>query len=321
MLDPLVLPFLASFLAAALLTPLVGRAAARAGRISPPNPNVDGHTRATPHLGGVAVFLATMPFLLSGRHAAWAAGAGLAMLVGLADDLRPLSPRGKLLGQAAAAGVMVAGGIRFDLSGVLALDAALTVVWLVFVPNAFNVTDMMDGLAAGTGGIAAVGFAVALTVLGRAESAPVAAALAGGLFGFLVHNFHPARIFMGDTGSLFAGSVLGVSAVLAQREGAGLGGILLLGFPLFEAIFLIVVRTRQGRRWYLASRDHTAQRLVQAGFSIRGAVLLLYAAAACCGMGALFAVGRTTSVSSLVAGVAAGCGLLAGWRLAKVRMG
>jgi UDP-GlcNAc:undecaprenyl-phosphate GlcNAc-1-phosphate transferase len=109
--------------------------------------------------------------------------------------------------------------------------------------------------------------------------------------------------------------------VLAQREGAGLGGILLLGFPLFEAIFLIVVRTRQGRRWYLASRDHTAQRLVQAGFSIRGAVLLLYAAAACCGMGALFAVGRTTSVSSLVAGVAAGCGLLAGWRLAKVRMG
>jgi UDP-GlcNAc:undecaprenyl-phosphate GlcNAc-1-phosphate transferase len=320
MFDHLFLPFLISLLTAALLTPLAGRLAARLGRVSPPNPQVDGHTRATPYLGGLAIFCAVAPFLASAKASAWTAGAVLMMLVGLVDDFFTFSPVQKLFGQAAAALAAVACGLRLDLSGISPLDAALTVLWLVTVVNAFNVIDMMDGLSAGVGGIAGLGFAVALAWVGQAESAPLAAALSGGLLGFLVHNFHPARVFMGDTGSLFAGALLGSLAVMLQRGGAGVAGLLLLGFPLFEAVFLVVVRTRQGRPWHRASRDHTAQRLAQAGCSIRGAVLALYAAALLCALVALFVLRQPPQVSYLAAGAFAGAGLLAGWGLARVKM-
>ncbi|MSS70229.1 MAG: undecaprenyl/decaprenyl-phosphate alpha-N-acetylglucosaminyl 1-phosphate transferase [Candidatus Latescibacteria bacterium] len=321
MLTPLFPPFLTSLLLAALLTPLAGRLAVRLGRVSPPNPSVDGHTRATPYLGGLAIFCAVSPFLLSAKESAWILGTALMMLVGLLDDLFPFSPARKLLAQAAAAIATVAFGLHFDVSGILLLDAALTVFWLIAIANAFNVTDMMDGLAPGIGGIAGVGFAVVLTGSGPVESATLAAALAGGLFGFLIHNFHPARVFMGDTGSLFAGTLLGCLTVTLQRGGAGVAGFALLGLPLFEAAFLIAVRTRQGRPWYRASRDHTAQRLVQSGLSIRGAVLTLYAAALLCDVVALSILHRPLPIAYLTAGALVGAGLLAGGRLAKVNMG
>lgn len=320
MFDHLFLPFLISLLVSALLTPLGGRLAVRLGRVSPPNPRVDGHTRATPYLGGLAVFCAVLPFLLSSKEVGWASGAVGMMLVGLVDDFFALSPVRKVIGQASAGAVTVACGLRLDLSGVSPFDAVLTVLWLLTVANAFNVTDMMDGLASGVGGVAGLGFAVALAWAGQTESAPVAVALSGGLFGFLIHNFYPARIFMGDTGSLFAGALLGSLAVTLQRGGAGVAGLLLLGFPLFEALFLVVVRTRQGRPWYRASRDHTAQRLVQAGYSIRGAVLTLYVAALLCAVVALSILRQPPRVSYLAAGAFVGVGLLAGWRLAKVKM-
>ncbi len=320
MSDHLILPFLISLLIAALLTPLAGRLAVRLGRVSLPNPCVDGHTRATPYLGGLAVFCAVLPFLMSSKEVGWASGAVGMMLVGLVDDFFVLSPVRKLIGQAGAGAVTVACGLRLDLSGFFPLDAALTVLWLMTVANAFNVIDMMDGLSAGVGGIAGLGFAVALVYLGPADSASVAAALGGGLFGFLIHNFHPARIFMGDTGSLFAAALLGSLAVTLQRGGAGVAGLLLLGLPLFEALFLVVVRTRQGRPWYRASRDHTAQRLVQAGCSIRGAVLALYAAALLCAVVAVSILRQPPRVSYLAAGAFVGVGLLAGWGLAKVKM-
>lgn len=320
MFDHLFLPFLISLLISALLTPLAGRLAGRLGRVSPPNPSVDGHTRATPYLGGLAVFCAVLPFLLSSKEVGWAFGAAGMMVVGLVDDFFALSPARKLIGQGGAGAVAVACGLRLDLSGVSPLDAALTLLWLVAVVNAFNVIDMMDGLSAGVGGIAGLGFAVALAWVGQADSASVAAALSGGLFGFLVHNFHPARVFMGDTGSLFAGALLGSLAVSLQRGGAGISGLLLLGFPLFEAVFLVVVRTRQGRPWHRASRDHTAQRLAQAGCSIRGAVLILYAAALLCAAVALFVLRQPPQVSYPAAGAFVGVGLLAGWGLARVKM-
>lgn len=320
MAEHLFISFLISLLISALLTPLAGRLAVRLGRVSPPNPSVDGHTRTTPSLGGLAVFCAVLPFLLSSKETGWASGAVVMMLVGLVDDLLVLSPARKLLGQGIAAAAAVAGGLCLSLSGLPFLDAALTVLWLMAIANAFNVTDMMDGLSAGVGGIAGLGFAAALLCLGLVDSASVAVALSGGLFGFLIHNFHPARIFMGDTGSLFTGALLGSLAVTLQRGGAGVAGLLLLGLPLFEALFLVVVRTWQGRPWYRASRDHTAQRLVQAGCSIRGAVLALYAAALFCAIVALFILRQPPPIPYITAGALVGAGLLAGWRLAKIDM-
>ena len=321
MRDHLLSPFLVSFLVSVLLTPLAGRLAVRLGRVSAPKPSVDGHTRTTPILGGLAVFCAALPFLLSSREVGLAVCAILMALVGLADDFFALSPVRKLIGQAVVGIAAAAAGLRFELFGVSALDAVATVLWLVAVANAFNVIDMMNGLSAGVGGIASFGFAAALAWAGQAGSTAVALALCGGLCGFLVYNFHPARIFMGNVGSQFAAGALGGMAVLLQSMGGGVAGFLFLGFPLFEAFFLIVVRTRQGRKWYLASRDHTAQRLVQAGCSIRGAVLILYAAAFLCAGLALIAVRSGPFVACALAGGLAGCGWIAGWRLAKVDMG
>ena len=318
--DHLVFPFLISFLISVLLTPFAGRLAVRLGRVSPPKPSVDGHTRTTPTLGGLAVFVATLPFLLFSKEMGWVLCAVLMALMGLADDFFGLSPTRKLAGQAAVGAVAVASGLRFDLSGVSAIDAALTVLWLVAVANAFNVIDMMNGLSAGVGGVASLGFAVALVWAGQAGSASIATALCGGLSGFLIYNFHPARIFMGNVGSQFAAGVLGGMAILLQRSGAGPTGFMFLGFPLFEAVFLIVVRMRQGRKWYLASRDHTAQRLVQAGCSIRGAVLILYAATLLCAAVGLLAMRCGPPVARVLAGGLVGVGLGAGWRLAKIDM-
>ena len=313
-------PFTIGLITASLLTPLVSKVAVGLGKVSLPNLSVDGHTRATPYLGGVAIFCAAFPFILHLQNSLWTAGVVLMTLVGLVDDLAVLSPIRKLLGQVAASGIVVWGGVRLEVSGLVPLDIGLTVIWMLWIVNAFNVTDMMDGLAAGVGGIASLGFALALVWVGSRESSVIAAALSGGLFGFLVHNFHPARSFMGDTGSLFVGCLLGILGVVLAGERSVIIPVILLGLPLFEAIFLVVVRWRQGRRWYLASRDHTAQRLVQSGCSIREAVLILYGAGLLCGSAALFVFRMPISGIYATMCVVLMVAMIAGWRLSKVKM-
>ena len=320
MLDRLFLTFLLALLLASLLTPLVRKGAARLGRVSPPNPAVDGHNRPTPYVGGLAVFLAVLPFILFCDDSRWTLGVVMMMGLGLVDDLWALSPAWKVLGQAAAATSAAAGGIAVQATGNALLDGGLTVLWLVWITNAFNVIDVMDGLAAGVGGVASLGFAVGFAWLGQGGPAVLATALSGALLGFLIYNFHPAKIFMGDTGSLFAGCLLGCLALGLQRQGHGIPGFVLLGFPLFEAVFLVLVRHRGGRRWYLSSRDHTAQRLVQMGWSIRGAVLVLYCVSGVCAGLALLCLRQPRPFPHVALGMLLAIALLSGWRLSKVQM-
>ncbi len=278
-----------AFVLSLLLTPLVRKAAQR---FSAPT-----ETRADPPaMGGLAVVVAMFV-----AHLLFAPSLPLGFLVvvaevaliGFVDDVRPLSPVLKtvLLALAAMHGWVL--GLRFDLlPGVL--DGGLTTLWLVWMAHATNVLDMEDGLLSSIGIVACAGLFAVGWVGGLPDLLLPAVGLAGALGGFLVYNWHPARIYPGDTGSLFVGFYLGGLAMVCV---GGLSGpsrvvspILILGMPMFEAIFLIVVRTAKGRVPWRPSIDHPAHRLCASGMGVRGAVVLL------CAVGALLSLGATGTI-------------------------
>jgi UDP-GlcNAc:undecaprenyl-phosphate GlcNAc-1-phosphate transferase len=254
------------------------------------------HDRTTPTFGGVgiaiglaagvALALAVGTVEPSWRLAGILAGCGIVFVAGLVDDIRHLSPLAKLGAQFAAAGIAIGAGLRVELIGNDVIGVAIALLWLVGITNAFNLLDNMDGLAAGVAGIAALAHAVLFAAAGEPEAARLAAALAGACAGFLIHNSHPASMFMGDAGSLFLGFMVGgLSLVAGAGAPAGSPAALLLPalivmVPIFDSAFVTVHRFAAGRPISQGGRDHASHRLVAAGFSERQAVVALYAAAA-----------------------------------------
>ena len=196
-------------------------------------------------------------------------------LVGFVDDWRPFSPMHKFALTLAVAGVVAGLGPRIPLTEVVWIDGALTALWMVWMCHAFNVLDMADGLSAGIGVIASL----ALYLMGAGHWALVAA---GALVGYLTHNIHPARIYMGDAGSLLFGFLASGMGVVVADQAGGISGVvapfIALGVPTFEAAFISAIRFAKGRSIARASRDHVAQRLVQCGLSVRVAVALMWSA-------------------------------------------
>jgi UDP-GlcNAc:undecaprenyl-phosphate GlcNAc-1-phosphate transferase len=243
-----------------------------------------------PTTGGVAIYLATcllLPFLALPISNGLLIGASCLALVGLADDFLAFSPLQKLVLQTAVVTIAVWHGLSLSYFGEPLLDGFVTTIWLVWMCNAYNVLDMMDGLAAGAGLISSLAMACLGFLFGIPAVSVISLALAGGLGGFLVYNIHPARIYMGDTGSLFCGFVLGALAVEISVKMSNVQGILapmiILGLPIFEATFLCIVRRRKGLPVMQASRDHVAQRLVQLGHSVHSAVRKIWCAGAILG--------------------------------------
>ena len=203
--------------------------------------------------------------------------------VGLVDDVRPLRPPVKLVAQIVLAGLLVERDFVLRLTGVAVLDVVLTLIWVVGITNAFNLLDNMDGLAAGMAVIAG-GFRLALFLLdGDLAAATMTAGFVGAVVGFLVRNAPPARIFMGDAGSLFLGFFLsglclvvdaayysrGITAVLAVP-------VLLVLIPIFDTTFVTVTRLLRGQPVSQGGRDHTSHRLVALGGSEGRALAVLY---------------------------------------------
>ena len=325
---PVLLSLLSLFVVASavacLLTFLLRADPHRAGRFRPLAGDVPS---PVPLFGGLAILSATslssLFFLSEISTGVWT-GALCAALVGLVDDYRPFSPFQKLGLQAVAAALAVAAGLRLEVTGHAVGDALLTGVWLVWMGNAFNVLDMMDGLSGGCGAAAALGLAGVSLIGGGTPVAGMAVALAGALGGFLVHNVHPARIYMGDTGSQFVGFLLGGMAVEISRSllppQAFLCPSIVLGVPLFEAAFLCAIRTAKGLPTWQTSRDHVAQRLVQMGYSVRGAVGRMYAVGV--GLAALGIAGAwgTAAACWAIFGSVLALALWVGGRLARVDM-
>jgi UDP-GlcNAc:undecaprenyl-phosphate GlcNAc-1-phosphate transferase len=209
--------------------------------------------------------------------------------IGLVDDVWPTRAATKLLLQCAIAILMVVWMPTMPLTGIPAVDFAFSVVWIVGVTNAFNLLDNMDGLAAGVAAIAAMFLLLVLWREPAASAWPIAVgamAVIGVAIGFLVFNFQPATIFMGDSGSHLLGSVLSGLSLLACPDLHAKGmpaptmAMTLLAIPIFDTTFVTVTRRLMGRSVFIGGRDHTSHRLVAMGLHERGAVLTLYALAA-----------------------------------------
>ena len=222
--------------------------------------------------------------------------ATVVMFMGLADDRYGLSWRLRLGVQVLLAAIVAASGARISLFYAFAdpwITGALTVVWIVGLTNAFNFLDNMDGLAAGVGLIAAFLFACAQVAVGGLFVPAVLLILVGALAGFLVHNRHPARLFMGDAGSNFLGFTLGTLTVIGTFTRAPyskysvLTPLLVMAVPLYDMTSVIWIRIREGRSPFQADRRHFSHRLVERGLTPRRAVWTIDLVTLAGGLGAL----------------------------------
>lgn len=319
----------------ALLTPAVARLAVALGILDHPSPTGGrkSHGRATPYLGGLAIaaaaLLGTVLVLATdGREVpldVLAAGLGLATsmaVLGLVDDLRPLPWWVRLGAQIAAASVAWAAGFQILAAPWQPVNVLLTVFWIVGITNAFNLLDNMDGLSAGLAGLGSLAFAGMALLEGLDPLTVVAAALAGATFGFLVHNNHPARVFMGDSGSLFIGFLISLLAIELRFDNllrvTFLVPVVVLGLPIFDTALIVLGRIKHGRSPLEGGRDHVSHRLIQIGLPVRATVGLLYWTGACLGWLGLVISRANVQVGWMLLGFVIALGLFFGrvlWRV------
>jgi UDP-GlcNAc:undecaprenyl-phosphate GlcNAc-1-phosphate transferase len=293
----LIAAFFLSLVFALYWTPVMRRAALQLGIVDRPDGRLKNHRKETPYLGGLAVYTAflltvgvltdfeqeTLGLLLSGS---------IVLLVGLIDDFGVLNPYQKLAGQTLAALVLVKSGTYIKLEFLpLYVAVPLTVLWILTVTNALNIIDILDGLAAGVASISALVIAIANLMAGRDSVAFLSIVLAGACIGFLRHNFHPARIYLGDAGSLFIGFML---AALSMNAGytrinllAVISPVLILGIPLFDLALVIYIRWQKGIPVTKGSPDHFALRLRRCRLSIRETAVTTYVLTGVLGAAAL----------------------------------
>jgi UDP-GlcNAc:undecaprenyl-phosphate GlcNAc-1-phosphate transferase len=321
---------LTAAVAAAALLALVGtegcrRLALRHGITDRPG-GYKQHRQPTPYLGGLAlaagtlapaaalVLLAGAPPGLGARLLVAAIAALVVAAIGLADDVEPLGPLVRLAVESGAALLVVLAGVRLEPTGVPWLDGAATIGWIVLLTNAFNLLDNMDAAAASVAAVTAAALGLGALAAGAAAAAAPLLCLAGACGGFLWHNRPPARIFMGDAGSLFLGFALAVGAVLgAPPEPLAAGAALALTAfaPLLDTTLVVLSRRRAGRPWYVGGSDHTAHRLRRLGLSPGRVVgVLTGGAGAAAALGALVAHGVVGPATGLAVWAAAGAGAL-----------
>jgi UDP-GlcNAc:undecaprenyl-phosphate GlcNAc-1-phosphate transferase len=221
----------------------------------------------------------------------------------------------KLIGQAGAACLLIYGGVYVNIWFPI-IGIPLSIIWFVGMSNAVNLLDNMDGVASGVCAISAGVLAYHAASSGQGQIAVAAAALCGSCLGFVFFNFHPAKIFMGDCGSLFIGLALGALGVTATyREATNvlvtlLVPVMVLGVPLFDMIFVSVLRKGHGRAISDGGKDHSAHRLVSLGLSERKTTLLFYAV--CLGLGGASILARVNVLTMLLVAGLVGAGVLLG---------
>ncbi len=293
---------LTAFIGALIFTPLVIRFAYRIGAVDKPNYR-KVHVRVMPRIGGLAIFLAFLAGFIVSRptdeHALYIVlGATLIILTGFLDDLLDITPRAKMLGQIASALVVIWGGLQIQFInlpffGELQFgwfSIPITILWIVGITNAINLIDGLDGLAAGVSAIALVAMSIMAIIMGDVFVATTAAVLAASALGFLFYNFHPAKIFMGDTGSLFLGFMISVLALSGFKNIAVVSliiPVIMLGVPISDTFFAIVRRIRMKQPISAPDKSHLHHCLLDFGFSHRQTVLIIYTIAILFGVAAI----------------------------------
>lgn len=296
----MIFAFIVSFAFTFVTTPLVRRFAFKIGAIDIPKDNRRMHKKPTPRIGGLAIIfgftVATLCFAQPSRQLyGTLAGAAIIAVMGVIDDCKNLPAKLKFVIQIIAALVVVfAGDIKIDVFTnpnflsdnpywVLPewLSVTLTVIWIVFITNAVNFIDGLDGLAAGVSAIMSISLVFISIRVGEYSIAILGIALMGSCFGFLPFNFNPAKIFMGDTGSTFLGFMLATLSIQGVFKSYAVISfavpLLILGLPLFDALFAMIRRILRGQSPMTADRGHLHHRLVDMGFSQKQTVFILYA--------------------------------------------
>ncbi len=324
--QPSIIAGVLAFVAVATLTAVMRRVAIWRRLVADPRPGRI-HTSATPYLGGVAIVIGTLGAIAVLPHPrtppvfAVILAAIAVSVLGLIDDLWSLSPAIRLIVECGAAAGLVASGVHVDVfagTPVIGhwIDGVGTVVWIVIITNSFNLLDNTDGVAAAVAFVTAPVLAVLAFRVGQAELAVLLIALCAGCAGFLVHNWAPARIFMGDAGSLFIGFVISAGAVLTCGGGdprpvpipVAASALLLMTFvTVVDTCTVLVSRLRAGRSWSQGGTDHVAHRLCAVGLSTSHTAIALAVAAAVSAIAGLMVVsGAVSAEGSLAAALASG---------------
>ncbi|MGM9943338.1 MAG: glycosyltransferase family 4 protein [Lysinibacillus sp.] len=314
------LTLLLCFIASLIITPLVRKLAFRIGATDKPN-HRKVHQKIMPRLGGLAIFISfligmailrpqddqigTMAVLL---------GACIIVVIGILDDMYELSAKVKFIGQILAALVVVLGGVQVDYInlpfgggielGVLSIP--LTILWIVGITNAINLIDGLDGLAAGVSAIALITISGMAMLKGDMFVLSISTILIGSIIGFLKYNFHPAKIFMGDTGALFLGFMIAVLSLSGFKNVTVLSliiPIIILGVPISDTFFAIIRRIVNKQPLSAPDKSHLHHCMLRLGYSHRQTVLIIYAMAASFGLAAFIFSMSTVWGAMLIVGV------------------
>ncbi len=289
-----------AFAAVVLLTPVVIRMARAFGWVAEPTAD-RWHATPTALMGGIAIYAGATTALFATSPAIEVApiwiGASLMFVTGLVDDVWQIRPAAKLSMQVLATSLLLYAGYAFGHDWPLWLALPVTLVWVVGITNAINLLDNMDGLSAGVAGIAAGVMVVFAAMAESSLAVMVGTPVVGAAFGFLVYNFKPAKIFMGDCGSLFLGYIVAALGLIIQKEAVSAGPVAValvplavLAVPIFDTTLVTLVRKLSGRAISQGGRDHSSHRLVFLGLSERHAVLMLYTLSLLSGVASLTAL-------------------------------
>ncbi len=331
MLVRLILGFVLAYLLALRAVPMARAAAVRFGVVDAPDGHLKRQREPVPYLGGLAVFVSFllalgMTFELQHELLALLLASTITASIGLIDDFGVLTPRAKVLGQAVAVFVLIRASVTVHLVFLpWWVRLLVTVLWLIGIANAFNLTDIMDGLASGLGVISA-GFLLAIAAMnGSWVVAAFTVAMVGALLGFLKFNFAPASIYLGDCGSLFVGMTLGALAMVMDYTTHNplgfLAPLFILALPIIDTVYVIVLRLRSGRKIYHGSPDHFPLRLrKRLGGSTVRTVIVCYAAAVVLGTIGLIVPFLDPMTTLIVSGVSGLLVLIALIWLATVPM-
>lgn len=331
---PFVLIYILTFVLALIFslygTPVAREAAIKFNIVDRPDGRLKNQAEPVPYLGGLAIYISfllslAITFNFSNEVLGLLLSGTIIVLLGLIDDFGVLSPKVKFLGQIIATLVLIKSGIKIDIMFFPEwFDVLLTFFWIIGITNAFNIIDVMDGLSAGIAAIATFILFIVALINGNPLIAVFTIALTGSLIGFLKYNFHPARIYMGDTGSMFIGFMISALAMIGKYTLFNKIGILvplvILGIPVFDTLFVMYIRYRRGLSMFKGSNDHFALRLRRWRLSVRQTVLLSYLTGSILGLCALLIIYLSDIHAALMLSMLAISIFVAGYYLEKIDM-
>lgn len=319
------------------ITPWVRVLASKIGAIDVPDGNRHIHKKPTPRLGGLAIYFGFLCAVFLFTELTYTLrgillGSALIVLLGAVDDKRKLGAWTKLLFQIVAAVIAVLHGVTIEMlrdptslteSGFLVLGALavpVSIIWIVGITNSVNLIDGLDGLAAGVSVISSIAMFVVAMLSDEINVALVIAALIGGCLGFLPYNLNPAKIFMGDTGSLMLGYLLATISIVGMFKLYAvftfIVPVIALALPLFDTAFAIIRRLLNKQSPFCADRRHLHHKLLDIGFTQKQAVAVLYAFSAIMGIFAVFTATRG-AVSYVLLAVSAASAVAVGIYIRK----